>query len=70
MFVPSSVLDALFQPKWENAIGKEMKALKKNETWDLVELPRRKQMVGYKWVFTVKYEVDGFFERCKVRLVS
>ncbi|BBH01629.1 hypothetical protein Prudu_011948 [Prunus dulcis] len=29
----------------------EMEALNKNETWDLVTLPREKKAVGCKWVF-------------------
>ena len=33
-----------------------MDALEKNATWDLVELPRKKTLVGYRWVFTLKYK--------------
>ena len=47
-----------------------MKALKKNETWDLTLLPEGKRSVGSKWVFTIKYNVDGSVERYKARLVA
>ena len=30
----------------------EMDALEKNGTWELVELPKEKKLVGCKWVFT------------------
>ncbi|KAA0061369.1 cysteine-rich RLK RECEPTOR-like protein kinase [Cucumis melo var. makuwa] len=33
----------------------EMTALKQNETWEIVELPRNKKPVGCKWVFTIKF---------------
>ncbi|KAK0580519.1 hypothetical protein LWI29_002881 [Acer saccharum] len=48
----------------------EMDALEKNETWELIELPRGKKPVGCKWVFTVKYKADGTLERYKARLVA
>lgn len=47
-----------------------MEALKKNKTWDLVELPKGKSPVGCKWVFTVKYKADRSLERYKARLVA
>lgn len=47
----------------------EMKALKRNGNWDVVELPIGKRIVGYKWVFAVKYKADGSMERYKGRLV-
>ena len=49
---------------------KEMSALKKNKTWELVDLPKGKRKVGCKWVFTTKHRADGTLERYKVRLVA
>ena len=48
----------------------ELKALEKNGTWKVVDLPRGKKPVGCKWVFTVKYNSDGTIERFKARLVA
>ena len=36
-----------------------MKALYKNETWDIVDLPKEKKPMGCKWVFTIKYTGDA-----------
>jgi len=47
-----------------------MGALQKNETWELVDLPKGKKPVGCKWVFVVKFRVDGSLERYKARLVA
>jgi hypothetical protein len=52
--------------KWKEA----MKALEKNATWDLVELPRDKKTVGCKWVYKLKKGVDDNVERYKARLVA
>lgn len=40
--------DALNVPEGKEAILEEMKALKRNETWEMVELLRGKKIVGCK----------------------
>ena len=57
-------------PEWRNAFMQEMRALKKNETWEVMELPRRKKPLGCKWVFTLKYRTNGTIERYKAHLVA
>lgn len=46
----------------------EMEALRKNDNWDVVELPSEKKVVECKWVFTSK--VDGTIERYKSQVSS
>ena len=48
----------------------ELDALSKNHTWNLVRLPPRKSVVGYKWIYKIKTRSDGFIERYKARLVA
>ncbi|RVW34037.1 putative mitochondrial protein [Vitis vinifera] len=62
--------DTLYNPKWKDAMVEEMKALQKNDTWELVELPKGKKTIGCKWLFTMKHKVDGSVERFKARLVA
>ena len=47
-----------------------MKALYKNKTWDIVDFPKKKKLMGCKWMFTIKYKADGSIERYKARLVT
>ena len=61
--IPKNVHEALSNPNWKYAMVEEMKALHKNGTWELAELPQGKKTVRCKWVFTVKYKADGTFER-------
>lgn len=68
--IPVGVNEALSDPNWSLAIQEEMEALLKNNTWNLVQLPNGKKTVGCKWVFSVKYKVDGSVERYKARLVA
>ena len=48
----------------------EMQALNKNSTWEMVELPKRKNMVGCKWVFSTKYKPNKTVDKYKARLVA
>eukprot|EP00253_Pinus_taeda_P009603 PITA_09603 len=41
----------------------EMMALSKNDTWDLVELPKGRKTVGCKWVFKLKRGVNDTEDR-------
>ncbi|CAM8951545.1 unnamed protein product [Rhodiola kirilowii] len=68
--IPNSVEEALNAPEWKEAILEEIKALEKNATWEKVDLPKGKSIVGSKWIFTLKYNSDGSLERYKARLVA
>ena len=45
-------------------------ALMRNNTWDLVELPPIRNVVGSKWVFRTKFNSDGSIQKYKARLVA
>ena len=46
------------------------KALIRNGTWDLVDRPENKNIIGCRIVLTNKYKNDGTIERRKARLVA
>jgi len=46
----------------------EMVVIEKNKTWEIVDLPKEKNLVEYRCVFTVKYKVDQTMERYKAQL--
>ena len=52
---------------WKEAMEQEMKSLRDNRTWDLVELPRDGKTVGSKWIYKVKIKADGSIERYKIK---
>ena len=68
--ISKNVEEALKDPKWKEAINEEIKALWKNNTWEVANLPKGKNTVGCKWVFTIKYKSDDTIERYKSRLVA
>jgi hypothetical protein len=56
--------------EWKAAADAEFNSLMKNETWELVRLPKGRKPVSCKWVFKVKYGNDGQIDRFKGRLVA
>ena len=49
-------------------MNEEMDALISRGTWELVSAP--KDVVGCRWVYTLKYRPDGSVDRYKARLVA
>ncbi|KAH9666171.1 retrovirus-related pol polyprotein from transposon RE1 [Citrus sinensis] len=68
--IHNSVQEALKDPKWKAAMNDEMRSLQKNQTWELVDLPPGKKLVGCRWIYTIKYKAYGSIERYKARLVA
>ena len=67
---PSSYKESSTNPLWQQAMNEEMQALIKTQTWDMVDLPIGKTVVGCKWVYKIKTHTDGLVERYKARLVA
>ena len=59
----------LFTKPFNHLIG-EITALESTHTWDVVTLPSGKVPIGCKWIYRIKYNLDGSVERYKVRLVA
>lgn len=56
--------------KVPKALRKEITALEKNGTWTVIDLPTNKKAIGCKYVYKIKYYLNGTIERYKVRLVA
>ncbi|KAG7577896.1 Retrotransposon Copia-like N-terminal [Arabidopsis thaliana x Arabidopsis arenosa] len=67
---PKTFQQAMKSEKWTKAANEELHALELNKTWIVESLPPGKNVVGCKWVFTIKYNPDGTVERYKARLVA
>ena len=66
----TEALDGQHADQWKEAADSEYDSLIKNHTWDLVEPPEGKNIVGCKWVFKLKHNADGSIDRYKARLVT
>ena len=48
----------------------EIDVIVKNKTWDLVDRPKDKTVIGVKWIYKTKLNQDGSIQRNKARLVA
>lgn len=67
---PKSVKSGLAAPNWKTGMNQEYNALLDTKTWDLVPLSPSRDAIGCKWVFRVKKNPDGSFNKHKARLVA
>ena len=66
---PIGFEEALRDRKWRNDMDEEIKAIKKNDTWEPATLPIGKKTIGVKWVYKLKKNAKGEVERYKPSLV-
>ena len=56
---PNRVDEALLDGDWVNAMHEELNNFTRNEVWELVERPKKHNVIGTKWVFRNKHNEDG-----------
>ena len=66
---PHSVIQVSKDDCWIQAMNKELYQIEKNHNWELVPRPHDKNVIGTKWIFKNKLNVNGDVVRNKARLV-
>ncbi|KAI5334921.1 hypothetical protein L3X38_025054 [Prunus dulcis] len=67
---PEKYADAAQDESWLKAMEDELQMIEKNETWELVDRPTEKPVIGVKWVYKTKLNLDGSVQKNKARLVA
>ncbi|CAL2246345.1 unnamed protein product [Prunus armeniaca] len=67
---PESFEEADLDESWRNAMKAELEMIEKNNTWKLVDKPFGKPIIGVKWVYKMKLNLDGSVQKNKARLVA
>ena len=56
--------------KWLLAISEEVQSLEVNKTWQVVDKTRDMNIIGSRWIFKKKKDVNGQVQKYKARLVA
>jgi len=67
---PITFEEAARDGHWWQAMEEEIDSIKRNNTWELVELPLNKKPIALKWIYKVKVNANGEIVRHKARLVA
>ncbi|GJU46289.1 ribonuclease H-like domain-containing protein [Tanacetum coccineum] len=67
---PSCYQDAICDPNWIDVMNSEIKALNRNNTWTVCDLPADRKPIGSNWIYKIKYKSTGDIDRYKARLVA
>lgn len=69
-WIPSTWQQAIKHEHWRKAMSSEFTSTCDNHTWDLEEAAEAMNVVGCRWVFTIKYHPDGTIDKYKARIVA
>ncbi|KAM1503465.1 hypothetical protein ACFX15_027859 [Malus domestica] len=67
---PENYEEAALDLSWMKAMQAELDMIEKNNTWMLVDRPSSKPVIGVKWVYKTKLNLDGSIQKNKARLVA
>jgi hypothetical protein len=67
---PSTFEEAIGQQVWKDAMVEEYSSIMKNDVWEVVPRPKGKSMVTSRWLYKIKYAVDGSIENSKAWFVA
>ena len=67
---PKNFEEADLDESWRKAMEAELEMIEKNNTWQLVERLFNKPVIGVKWVYKTKLNLDGTVQKHKARLVA
>ena len=56
--------------EWQLAIQKEVDAIPRNRTWDIIDRPSDRKPITAKWIFEIKRTAKGVVNRLKARIVA
>ena len=51
-------------------MDEEIKCIEKNQTWELVDVPKVKDVINVKWIYKTKQDPNGNVQKHKGRMVA
>ena len=62
--------EAIKHDVWKKFMEEEIRMIEKNNTWELVAIPREREVVSLKWIYKIKLNEEGDIQKHKARLVA
>ena len=59
-----------FEEVWAQSMDEEIECIEKNQTWELVGVPKDKNVISVKWIYKTKQDVDGNVQKHKEILLA
>ena len=51
-------------------MDEEIECIEKTQTWELVDVPKDKDVIIVKWIYKTKQDVEGIVQKHKARMVA
>jgi hypothetical protein len=67
---PKSQYEAVGNPLWGDAMDEEYSSLMDNNTWDLLPLPKGRNLVQCRWIYQKNIVVDDEIKKYKARIFA
>jgi hypothetical protein len=67
---PTCFEEAIQKKEWVDAMKKEYQSIIKNDVWEIVPRPKRKDVVSSKSLFKIKHAADRSIEKYKARFIA
>ncbi|XP_020528278.1 uncharacterized protein LOC105421318 [Amborella trichopoda] len=67
---PRNFTIAMKGARWRDVMTAEIRAFESNYTWTVTPLSHGKHVIGCKWVYKIKYHIDGSVEHYQAWLVA
>ena len=62
--------EEVFEEVLAQAMDEEIECIEKNQTWELVDVPKDKYVISVKWIYKTKQDTDGNVYKHKERMVA
>ena len=70
IYDPLTFEEAIEEELWAQAMDEEMECIEKNQTWELVDVPKEKYLIRVKYIYKTKKDDDGNVQKHKERMVT
>ena len=67
---PITFEEVVKEEVWAQAMDEEIECIEKNQTWELVDVPKDKDVIIVKWIYKTKKDADGNVQKHKVRMAA